>query len=362
MKIIQLLYSLSSGGAEKFVVNLSNQLAKEGHDVTICMLLDSTNPNRVFNKQFIQSNVKFKSFGFSKGFSLKKMITVCRYLKTTSPDVVHCHLNVIPYIFPLAFCHKKMTFIHTIHNIAEKASGLKIQRNINRFFYKTKRIVPITISKKCKESFERYYKLNNISYINNGCPPITPSRKFASVQEEIKKLKHTEQTKVFIHIARYNPQKNQNLLINAFNNIYAQGYDFILLIIGRDFNSTLEGKKLQSISNPNIYFLNEKENVGDYLLCSDAFCLSSTFEGLPISLIEAMSCGVTPICTAVGGIPDVITDNKTGYLSDCTQSEFTKAITRCFKQQINTEELIQHYKTLFSMENCTAQYINAYKK
>ena len=39
MKIIQLIYSLCSGGAEKFVVDLSNQLALMGHDVTLCMLL-----------------------------------------------------------------------------------------------------------------------------------------------------------------------------------------------------------------------------------------------------------------------------------------------------------------------------------
>lgn len=362
MKIIQLLYSLSSGGAEKFVVNLSNQLAKEGHDVTICMLLNETNHNWVFNKQFIQPNVKFKSFEFSKGFSLKKVRIVCQYLKKESPQIVHCHLNVIPYIFPLAFNNKKITFIHTIHNIAEKASGLKIQRNINRFFYKTNRIIPITISKECKQSFENYYDLPNTVRIDNGCPAIKPSKYFTDVQNEIKKFKHTKNTKIFIHIARCHPAKNQELLINAFNRLYAHNVDFSLLIVGAGYNSK-EGIKLQQIANPHIYFLGEKNNVGDYLLHSDAFCLSSIYEGLPISLIEAMSCGVTPICTPVGGIPDVITDKRTGYLSnECSVESYCSAIQLYLKKAIDKDVLINHFNTHYSIEKCAKDYLKIFNK
>ena len=61
MKIIQIIYSLCPGGAEKFVVDLSNQLATMGHDVTLCMLRDVTDESLTFNKQFLQSNVKLHS-------------------------------------------------------------------------------------------------------------------------------------------------------------------------------------------------------------------------------------------------------------------------------------------------------------
>ena len=362
MKIIQLIYSLRSGGAEKFVVNLSNQLATEGHDVTICMLLDETNPNWIFNKQFIHPKVKLKSFGFSEGFSLKKMTTICKYLKLNSPDIVHCHLNVMPYIFPLAFSNKKITFIHTIHSIAEKASGLRIQRNINRFFYKTNRIIPITISKECKQSFENYYDLPNTVRIDNGCPAIKPSKYFTDVQNEIQKFKHTKNTKIFIHIARCHPAKNQELLINAFNKLYADNVDFSLIIVGAGYNSK-EGIKLQQIANPHIYFLGEKNNVGDYLLCADAFCLSSIYEGLPISLIEAMSCGVTPICTAVGGIPDVITDKKHGYLSyGFSTDNYCTAIKQYLANPINKHLLSEYFNSNFSIEVCATQYVKVFNK
>ena len=99
MKIIQIIYSLCPGGAEKFVVDLSNQLATMGHDVTLCMLRDVTDESLTFNKQFLQSNVKLHSMKFSRGFSWGKCRSVEKYIQNERPDVVHCHLNVIPYVY-----------------------------------------------------------------------------------------------------------------------------------------------------------------------------------------------------------------------------------------------------------------------
>ena len=81
MKIIQLIYSLCSGGAERFVVSLSNQLTEMGHDVTVCMLLSDQNDSYVFNRQFLDSRVKFHSMGYLPGFSLKKVIDVEKYIE-----------------------------------------------------------------------------------------------------------------------------------------------------------------------------------------------------------------------------------------------------------------------------------------
>ena len=359
MTIIQLIYNLESGGAEKFVVNLSNQLSDNGHNVIICMLLDDSNPASTFNKQFLHPYVKFHSMKFSRGFSLKKVMAVHKYIKDQSPDVVHCHLNVIPYIFPTALFSRQIKFIHTIHNVAEKASGLKIQRNINRYFYKHNRITPITISKECQISFEKYYNLHNIHRIDNGCPTVEPTKELLSVQNEIKKLTKKGDF-VFVHVARFHPAKNQQLLIDAFNQIYSKNKNFVLLILGRGFNSN-EGKKLQQQSCPNIFFLGEKNNVGDYLLCANAFCLTSVYEGLPISLLEAMSCGITPICTAVGGITNVIINKENGYLAETSIESYTNAIKSFMGNVIDPNKIKQSLIQKYSMQTCASSYIDVYK-
>ena len=97
------------------------------------------------------------------------------------------------------------------------------------------------------------------------------------------------------------PVKNQKVLIKAFNRLSVKNKSVVLLIIGDNYDSHL-GSELQQISNESIIFLGQKHNIADYYLNSDAFCLTSTNEGMPITLIEALACGCVPICTPVGGI------------------------------------------------------------
>ncbi len=361
MRIIHLIYSLCSGGAERFVVSLSNQLVGMKYEVEICMLLDDKNKEMIFNKAFLNPEVRFHSMHFSPGFSLKKVSVVEEYIKSRHPDVVHCHLNVIPYIFKLAYCDHSIRFVHTLHNIAEKAVGTKFQYCLNKFYYRRQIIQPVMISKKCLDSFKTLYHLNNAPYINNGCNRAEPSPEYHLVCTEIERFKGGKDIPLFIHIGRFHPQKNQELLIDAFNELSNEGYTFSLLIIGNGFQ-TKEAEKLKNKACEKIHFLGEKKNVGDYLLNADAFCLTSYFEGLPISLLEALSAGVTPICTPVGGIPDVIIDNVTGFLSEGTELfSYLDALHRFLKKKIDPFFLQNYFNEHFSMQTCAENYIAIYE-
>lgn len=361
MKIIQLVYSLCSGGAERFVVSLSNCLVEAGQEVEICILLDDAIEGITFNKQFMNPEVRFHSMKLSAGFSLLKKRKVEKYLESQHPDVVHCHMNVIPYIFGLALKDRRIRFVHTLHSIAENASGSKYQSGLNKFFYKKQFIQPVTISKKCQESFVSFYHLNNAPYIDNGCAAVEPSLNFDKVCVEMKSLKQGKDIPVFIHVARYNKLKNQDMLIDAFNALSEECPEFVLLVVGRGFD-TEEALALRNRACKNIYFLGEKNNVGDYLLNADAFCLTSIFEGLPISMLEAMSAGVTPICTPAGGIPDVIEEGVTGYLAeDGSLTSYLSAVHRFLECRLDSETLKKHFANHFSMQACAEKYVEIYK-
>lgn len=359
MKIIQLIYSLCSGGAERFVVSLSNQLAEMGHDVTICMLLSDKNTSYIFNCQFMNSHVKFHSMGFMPGFSLKKVTDVEKYILSQQPDVVHCHLNVIPYVFRLAITQKNIRFIHTLHNIAENASGKKLQKPLNRFFYKNGYITPVTISEKCRQSYMHYYGLPSPVSIDNGCEMPRKSIKFDAVTAEVESYKNNKTSPVFIHVARFHEQKNQKLLIDVFNELDRKGQDFVLLVIGDGFDHGL-GAELKGQACGKIHFLGLKNNVADYLCCSDAFCLTSIYEGLPISLLEAMACGVIPVCTQVGGIPDVIEDGETGFVSEADKEAYLAALERYLNEPMDKDAVINKYEKDYSMTSCALKYIEVY--
>lgn len=361
MKIIQMIYSLMPGGAERFVVDLSNQLAKEGHDVVICMLRTDAGEN-VFYKQFVLSSVRIENLDIERGISIRKIRKVEQFLKEERPDVVHCHLNVVPYVYRFSLLHRgKVKFFHTLHNVAEKTVGGKFQYWINRYFYFHRLIVPVCISSLCRQSYLEYYKAEDVVFVDNGREPIVPTLDIDAVRKEVLLYKQRDDIPVFIHIARYNPQKNQEMLVDVFNTLDKRGREFVLLVIGHGFDCE-GGRALIKRACGRIHFLGEKHNVGDYLLCSNAFCLTSLFEGLPISLLEALSCGVTPICTRVGGVPDVIEDGKTGYLASVDEDAYLEAVERFMRKPIDSVRLKMLFEHRFSMEECARKYLELYKR
>ena len=186
-----------------------------------------------------------------------------------------------------------------------------------------------------------------------------PSSEFLSIQREIKK----KQNNVFIHIGRFSPQKNQKLLIKAFNQLDQRGYKTNLYIIGPGYDSE-DGKKLKKLAKKHIKFIGEKHNVIDYLKAADGFCLTSIHEGMPITLIEALACGCIPICTPAGGIKNMIEDGITGFLSKTfDEKDYYNTVLRFLKEKnkIDRKKLIDTFNSLYHIEVCAKNYLEAFQ-
>lgn len=190
---------------------------------------------------------------------------------------------------------------------------------------------------------------------------MTSGRDAVSVKAEIDGFKHSGSSKVFVHVGRCHPVKNQDLLIEAFNRLDSDGVDFELIIIGSGFDSA-KGQVLQRKASERIHFVGEKNNVADYLVNANAFCLTSLSEGLSISLLEALQCGATPVCTPVGGNNDVVKDGETGYLStDVSLESYTDALYRFLKKPLDREKLVHYFESNYSMDACCSKYISLYR-
>ncbi len=162
---------------------------------------------------------------------------------------------------------------------------------------------------------------------------------------------------LFAHVARYSEEKNQSLLFSAFRKLYEEGAQTSLIVIGGGY----EAVDRSSLA-PNIHILGQKTNVGDYLLNVDGFCLTSRVEGCPISLIEALSGGVTPVCTPVGGIPDMIEDGRNGYLSTGLDTDsYVNALKAAMEHPVRSEVLIGTYEDKFSISACAEKYLEIYR-
>ena len=364
MRILQLIPSLGSGGAERLVVDLCNELTIQGEDVFLCIIQNTSEYDYGFYLPELSNKVHFNSLNQRKGFSFKNIVALQKMIYEIKPDIIHVHLSTLLYTYFLSILNFKIGFYNTIHSLAEKACSNLLFKTLNYFCYSTGLIKVITISEECKASYENFYKLKNAVLIENGRKSCVSSSKSKQVTTEINGLIQQDDDVTFVHVARFHKQKNQELLIHVFNRLAKEKVHYVLLILG-DWSFCEEAKELAKTANDRIHFLGTKNNVSDYLFQSDAFCLTSSYEGMPISLLEAFSCGCTPICTPVGGIKNMIQDGITGFLSDkVSESAYYDAVKRFLnnRNMIQKENLMIHFEELYSIEHCALKHRQLYQK
>jgi N-acetyl-alpha-D-glucosaminyl L-malate synthase BshA len=124
-----------------------------------------------------------------------------------------------------------------------------------------------------------------------------------------------EEKRQLIHVSNFRPIKRVSDLVTAFAQIADKVPDVELLLIGDGPTRPEVDRLIRKFElNSRVKCPGFKRDVFQYLRCAHAFCLSSELEGAPLSLLEAMSCGLPVVTTAVGGIPEIVQDGKNGLL------------------------------------------------
>jgi polysaccharide biosynthesis protein PelF len=117
--------------------------------------------------------------------------------------------------------------------------------------------------------------------------------------------------------ARVVPVKDQMTLLRAGKYILGEhNADFIFAgeIQDEDYYKECQALVKDLGIGKNIKFIGHSDNMLDLYRQADIFVLSSQSEGVPLALLEAMSCGLPSVCTSVGGVPEILADSVTGFL------------------------------------------------
>lgn len=326
IKVMQIIPDLGIGGAEIMVENLSLQLTKKGFDVKIISLY---NHNSAITERLEKNNIQVIYLDKKLGFDWKIAVRLYKLMKEYQPDVVHTHLYAASYGISASVIAKVPIKVHTIHNLATKEFS-KINRIINKVFYHYYGVVPVSISPLIKQTVRKEYRLaeNSVAMIYNGIDlkKSLPKADYAFNNEKIN----------IIHIGSFKEQKNHIGLLRSFKIVCDQFPNTNLRLIGtgeleEQIRNCVRTLKLEN----NVEFLGLKANVFSFLNSADIFVFPSLWEGMPISLIEAMATGLPIVATGVGGIPDMIENNISGLIVDVNNENISEALIKL----INSAEL-----------------------
>ena len=355
MKIIHLISGyLGQGGAERLVVDLAEAQSEMGHDVTICTFRDRNERSLP-----VPQGVKYHSFGKKKGIAPTLPFKIKSYLKDEKPDVVNCHLPaVFLYLIPSLTGCKDVKFFYTIHSNPIQEEHRAFVRKLRNYFIQSGQLHFVAISETVKNSFEDLYGISGIKMIYNGRKKTEKSAAFGTVQKEVNSLRKDGSTKVFIAVGRLTVEKNHRLMIEAFSRLSAE--NVILLILGQG-----DKHQFDDVMPNNVFLLGPKDNVYDYLYCSDAFCMSSIYEGFPISIIEAFSAGLSVLSTRVGGIPDVVKNGYNGMLCETDLDSYVAMLKQFLAMDEGTQKRLgengrRDFNEKYNIHSTAAKYVDLY--
>jgi glycosyltransferase involved in cell wall biosynthesis len=168
--------------------------------------------------------------------------------------------------------------------------------------------------------------------------------------------------KIILYHAAVEPSKNQIALVKAFVESKAKkDYDLVLIGSARNIYSQKYYNELSHIVNRNegVHLFkgtNNEKVINKMLKISDAFILPSLSEGLPITLLEAMSANLFWITTPAGGIPGTLSHLSSGTIL----KSFTitpEVIDSAFKNRI-TSSSREEWEREFTKEKCCEKYYN----
>lgn len=294
MKILQVITSLSTGGAEKIVVELSLALKALGHEVDVCVF---SGGNTLFKKKLVDGGCKVIEFSQKNNvYSIKNLIHLKRLIHNY--DIVHTH-NSSPQLYAaIASLFTNVNLITTEHSTNNRRRKWSWYKLIDRWMYGRYDHV-VCISEIAEKKLKEYISLDNvnISTINNG----VDVQKFAYA-EPVPALLESD----FFHvvmIAGFREAKDQDTLIKAISLLPS---NFKLWLVGDGIRRPELEKQVTDLGvSTRVTLMGLRSDVPNILKSADVVVMSSHWEGLSLSNIEGMASGKPFVASDVNGLREV---------------------------------------------------------
>jgi len=355
MKVIQVMPEFGLAGAEIMCENLSIQLYRHDIDIIVISLYDY---HSAITERLEQQGIKIIYLNKKRGFDLHMFFRLYRIFRKEKPDVVHTHLYAMQYAVPAAVIAGVQTRIHTVHSIAQKESKPFAQK-MNFIFYHVFHVIPVALSKEVQQTIQERYRLarSKIPIIYNGVDLEKCMQKETYCSGNVLR---------YIHVGRFAAVKNHMMLLEAFAKVHKKLPESELILIGAGELEECIRKKIRDLGiEDHVVMTGLKKNIYPFLQKADVFVLPSVYEGMPMTLIEAMGTGLPVIATAVGGIPSMIRSYENGILIPVKTDDLVHAMLLLSDQNLREKLGLNARITAekkFSSETMYDRYRKIYRK
>ena len=305
MKVLHIINSMGSGGAEKL---LSDYLIKSKDDANIThSLYILTVQNNRFLDRLIDNSVNLKISNRSNLYSPLHLIDLFTLIKTEQPNIVHVHLFPAFYYVGLISClFPNIKFVMTEHNTTNRRRLKRLFKFIEITIYKRFNHI-VAISEAVKESLNKWLEHKcEISIIYNGIDFEYFSQ--AEYLDIRSKYNFQKNSLLVIMVASFTLQKDHKTLIQALKRLPEEYY---LLLVGEGSNKLSVQNLVKDLGlSKRVIFMGFQENIAKLYKSSSIAVLSSHYEGFGLAALEAMATNIPLIVSDVSGLSEIVTDKN----------------------------------------------------
>lgn len=173
-----------------------------------------------------------------------------------------------------------------------------------------------------------------VRVVGNGADPPDLEREWPAARRLRDDLGVGQFRPLWVCAARLEEQKGHAVLLNALGQVKERGLDFIVVLAGEgSLRADLEHRAAAAGLGDRVRFAGQVEAVGPLLLAADACVLPSLWEGMPLTLLEALARGRPVVASQVGGVPDVIEDGVNGRLVPAGDAAALAAVLEDFHRR-----------------------------
>ncbi|MFA5687386.1 MAG: glycosyltransferase family 1 protein [Bacilli bacterium] len=287
IRVLQIIGSMEVGGAETMLMNIYREINKEV--IQFDFFLNSDKEG-FYEKEIKSLGGKIYKTKPKSKHPIKYIKDLKSLLKINQYDVAHIHASSTKNFLPLKIlnsCGVKKTIYHS-HS--SKGINAVIQK-----FFQNSVVRNSTIKIACSDLAASWMYGSKAKEAHIVFNPIDVNKfKYSQKdREDIRNLLNINGKKVFVHVGRFNKQKNHKFLIEIFYEINKIDNNTILLLIGEGLEENKIREQVKDLKLlGKVMFLGIKEDVFRYLSASDLFIMPSFIEGLPVTIVETQANGL----------------------------------------------------------------------
>ncbi len=314
------------GGSGVVATELGLELAQRGHEIHFIsyaqpIRLSETSANIHYHEVEVS---RYPLFDYPP-YDLALATRMAEVAELYDLDLLHVHY-AIPHSVSAMLARqmlaagpkkKKLPFVTTLHGtditlVGQDRSYLPITR------YSIEQSDGVTaISEYLRERTVREFEIqNNIQVIYNFVNCDMYCREKADVITERRLEYAPNGERILLHISNFRPVKRVTDVIEIFDRVRKKVPAKLLLLGDGPERSPAEWLAVQRGIRDDVIFLGKREQVHETLAIADVLLLPSELESFGLAALEAMASEVVPIATRVGGVPEVIEHEKSGFLAE----------------------------------------------